>query len=88
MPLRLLPCVATRADPHPHLLLEWEAFAQLSTDRPVGVTRGAIPWTSIDRYAARHGIEAEDFDRFCRMIRAMDAAYLAYLKDKPPSATP
>jgi hypothetical protein len=84
----MLPCVVTRADPHQHLLLEWEAFDQLSTDRPVALTRGAIPWSSIDRYAARYGFEAEDFGRFCRMIRAMDAAYLAYLRDKPPSAKP
>jgi hypothetical protein len=28
----MLPCVATRTDPLSHLLLEWEAFAQLSTD--------------------------------------------------------
>ena len=38
----MLPCVATRTDPLSHLLLEWEAFAQLSTDRPVGLTRGAV----------------------------------------------
>ena len=82
----MLPCVATRTDPASHLLLEWEAFAQLSTDRPVGLTRGAIPWCSLDRYAARYRIEGEDFDRFCRLIRAMDAVYLAYLKDKPPDA--
>src|SRR5215468_5320837 len=82
----MLPCVATRTDPLSHLLLEWEAFAQLSTDRPVGLTRGAIPWSSIDRYAARHGIDGDDFNRFCALIRAMDAAYLAYFKDKQPSA--
>jgi hypothetical protein len=50
--------------------------------------RGAIPWSSIDRYAARHGIDSDDFNRFCALIRAMDAAYLAYFKDKPPSAQP
>jgi hypothetical protein len=88
VPLQLLPCVATRADPLSHLLLEWEAFVQLSTDRPVGLTRGAIPWSSIDRYSARHGIDGDDFNRFCALIRAMDAAYLAYFKDKPPSAQP
>jgi hypothetical protein len=59
-----------------------------SSSRPVALARGAIPWTSIDRYAARHGIEADGYDRFCRLIRAMDAAYLTYLKDKPPDAKP
>jgi hypothetical protein len=64
------------------------SFAQLSTDRPVGLTRGAISWSSIDRYAARHGIDGDDFNRFCALIRAMDPVYLAYLKDKQPGAPP
>jgi hypothetical protein len=79
-----MPCAATRADPLSHLLLEWEAFDQLSTGRPVGLTRGAIPWTSIDRYAARFAIEADDFSRFCRMIRAMDGALSALASGSGP----
>jgi hypothetical protein len=66
-----------RVDPDPHLLGVWNAFGQLTTDRPVGVTRGAIPWGSIDRYAARYGIEDDDFDDFVQLIRAMDAVWLA-----------
>jgi hypothetical protein len=31
------------------------AFRQLSTDRPAGFDRGAIPWRSLDAYAARYG---------------------------------
>jgi hypothetical protein len=54
----------------------------------VGLTRGAITWSSINRYAARHGINGDDFNRFCALIRAMDAAYLAYFKDKQPGAQP
>jgi hypothetical protein len=63
-------------------MFEWDAFAALSTDRPVGLDRGAIPWSSIDRYARRFGIEGDAFERFARLIRSMDAAYLSYLKDK------
>lgn len=38
---------------------------------------GAVPFSAIDRYAARYGIEdLEEFDRFRRMIRAQDRAYL------------
>lgn len=36
------------------------------------MTVARIPFTSIDRYAARHGINGEDFDVFRQMIRAMD----------------
>jgi hypothetical protein len=32
--------------------------------------------------------DPDDFNRFCALIRAMDAAYLAYFKDKPPDAQP
>jgi hypothetical protein len=38
----MLPCVATRTNPVSHLLLEWEAFAQLSTDCPAGSSRTII----------------------------------------------
>jgi hypothetical protein len=72
----------SRVDPFEHLLFEWEAFGALSTDRPVGFDRGAIPWSSIDRFAQRYAIEGDEFDRFCRLIRAMDSAYLAYFRDK------
>src|SRR5262245_46275308 len=67
VPPQMLPCVPTRAGPHQHFLHEWETFAQLSTDRPVGVTHGAIPWTSIGRHTARHGIAGDDFNRLCRL---------------------
>lgn len=86
MPLDQLPCVASRVDPFPHLMFEWEAFGALSTDRPVGLDRGAIPWSSIDRFARRYAIDDDAFDRFARLIRAMDAAYLAYFRDKKTDA--
>ena len=52
----------------------------LSTDRPAAFDRGAIPWRSIDAFAARYGLVGDDFDRFVRIIRAMDAAYLDYFR--------
>ena len=75
-----LPCVAARTDPAPHLLVEWEAFGALSTDRPVAMERGPIPWSAIDRFARRHHIDGDGFERFHRLIRAMDVAYLAYFR--------
>lgn len=69
----------------PHLLLYSEAFTDLSTDRPLGALGGAgpIPWTALDRYAARHGIDDLDaFERFRRMIRAQDGAYLKHMAEK------
>jgi len=82
-----LPCVANTLELPSHLSFEALAFRELSTDRPVGLDRGAIPWRSIDAYAARYGLVGDDFDRFVRIIRAMDAAYLDYFR-KPENSPP
>jgi hypothetical protein len=47
---------------------------------PAGFERGTIPWRSIDAYAARYGLVDDDFDRFVRIIRAMDGVYLDYFR--------
>lgn len=60
-----------------------DAFFELSTERPpsdVKVTGDkrelvvrALPFASIDRYAARFGInDVDEFTLFLRVIRAMD----------------
>lgn len=76
-----MPCIQAKTDLIAYLRPEWTAFWALSTDRPVGMAQGAIPWTSIDRYAARYGISNDEFDRFHDLIRALDAAFLSYKKD-------
>ncbi|WP_247362165.1 hypothetical protein [Bradyrhizobium sp. 156] len=86
VPLDSLPCVVSRVDLFPHLIFEAHAFRELSTDRPIGFDRSAIPWRSIDAFAARYGLVGDDFDRFAGIVRALDAAYLAHLKDKPADA--
>lgn len=63
----------------PHLTIWWNAFQELCTDRPVhmgGV--GAIPFTSLDRWARRHGLAGDDFEAFQAAMRAMDAAFRAH----------
>jgi hypothetical protein len=77
-PLEMLPCVATRPDLFGHLTFEWSAFRSLSTDRPIGLAMGPIPWSSIDRFAGRYDIAGDDFDRFSELIQAMDAAFRDY----------
>jgi len=61
-----------------HLEFEWHAFIELSNDRPVGMSIGAMPWSSIDRYGERHGIAGDEFDRFARLMREMDTAFLGW----------
>ena len=58
--------------------LEWVFFAffALSTCRDLGMSRGPIPWTAVDRYAARNRLTIDEFERFEFLIRELDAAYL------------
>lgn len=81
IPPSSLPCVAARVDLFSHLVPDAAAFAALSSDRPGGMDRGAIPWRSIHFYAERYGLVHDDFDRLARILRAMDAAYLAYFQN-------
>lgn len=85
--------LAERPDLWPHLHFYSSAFSQLSTERPLGAMGGcgAVPWSAIDRFAARYGIDDLDmFERFERLIRAQDRVYLADVaeraKNKPPSS--
>jgi hypothetical protein len=55
----------------------YRAFNDLSADRAVALGVGPIPWSSINAYAQRYGIDdSDEFDRFYLLIRALDAAYL------------
>lgn len=67
----------------------YEAYCQLATDRPAGLAAAAIPWSSLDRFAARAGIEGEAFDDFCFLVRVLDDEWTAVQADRskkdPPS---
>jgi hypothetical protein len=52
------------------------AFWELSSDRQIGMSAGPIPYTAIDRWAHRNGVEPEDFHVLLTVIRAMDAEWL------------
>lgn len=72
-------------DPEPHLFFEWEAFYSLSNDRQIGMGIGPIPWSAIDRYARRFGIDgADEFDAFAFLIRSMDGAFLRREAERKP----
>lgn len=71
-----------------HLTVEWEAFWELGTDRAPGPNgSGPIPFTAIDRWADRHGIDdAEEFDRFVALIRALDRVLLDHWAERRKAA--
>lgn len=63
----------------PHLRFYWDAFTTLGTDRSVGMAEGPIPFSAVDRYARRYGIDdIDDFDVFLRIMRGLDAEYLQF----------
>lgn len=66
----------------------WRAFWALSSDRQIGFGgAGPIQFTSLDRYAARYGIDGVDeFDRFTTLIRAMDGVFLERMSRKREGA--
>ena len=82
-----LKAVNARPEIEPHLKFVWAAFWELCHDRPVTMGgAGGIPFSSIDRYAARAGIDDPDhFARFLQLIRRMDAAYLPHVNKREGS---
>lgn len=53
------------------------AYDELIYDRPMGMTVGPIPWSSIDRWAVRNGVGNDEFNTLVNHIRAMEnAVYL------------
>lgn len=75
--------LATQPKLAEHLGFAWQAFNRLNGDRAISeFGQRPIPFSSIDAYARRFGIDdRDDFDRFCDLIRALDAAFLNW---KPP----
>lgn len=54
----------------------WEAFWELGTERQIGMAEGPIPANAIRE--AAHGLSRDEADGFRRVMRAMDAIYLAH----------
>lgn len=59
----------------------------LSADRPLAIgfgvaVIGQIPFAALCSFAERFGIEANEFDRFVRVLRKVDAAIVDELNEK------
>jgi hypothetical protein len=55
-----------------------EAFWTLSTCRSLGMAYGPIPWTAIDYFSQRRGLDDTSALIFTQVIREMDSAFLAW----------
>lgn len=76
---QIIPDLKSRVDPAPHLVVHWNAFWELSTERQIGMGLGPIPWTAIVAYARELRFDDDDErERFRGLIRAMDGEYLKW----------
>lgn len=58
------------------------AFSDLNTCRPSAFDVAPIPWTTAREYATHHGLDADTFDIFWRVIREMDREYMLHEQEK------
>jgi len=65
----------------------YNAFLDLSTDRPVGFGEGPIPWSSIECYADAFRLRDLDREDLHFHVRSLDKAYLKFKADKASSKT-
>lgn len=66
----------------PGLALFYLAFQDLSSERQVGQSLGAIPWTAIDQYCTRYEIEGEQYEDMQYHVARLDRAYLEWYAAK------
>ena len=74
--------IANRPTLNDGLFFYWQAFADLSSDRSLGMAEGPIPWSAMDRYGYRHDIWGDEFDRLVYIIRGLDSEYLKIRANK------
>lgn len=71
----------------PGLELYHTAFFELTSDRHgIHQTEGPIPWTAMDRWATRHGLDDDAFDDLVYLLGRMDEVYLKFKAEKMASA--
>ena len=74
--------IANAPELAPGLGLYFGAFFDLTTCRAQGWSQGPIPWTAIDRYAEANGFLGEQRVDLFHHVRAMDAGYLAWARER------
>lgn len=63
---------------HTYLLPLWNAWHDLHTSRPIGMAACGLPWGELSAWCQDHEIGGEARLRVIRLLRAMDATYLAF----------
>lgn len=64
----------------------WNAWHELAHGRQIGMAASGIPWSEMSRYCEDHGVHREQRLRWCRLIQAMDTAWLGEIHKKGDDA--
>lgn len=64
------------------------AYSTLSSDRNVGFDEGRIPWTAVNDYSLRYGLDDYELDILWDLICAMDTEYLDFRSRKHKNKEP
>ena len=64
------------------LIPTWQAWKALHLTRSVGMRVCGLSWSELSRYAEDHEMHGEERRRFCRIMLAVDEAYLDDLARK------
>lgn len=78
--------VAEPDDLYPDLIPVWNAWHELHTSRPIGMTAGGVPWSEQSRWCEDNGVHGERRRRWVRLLRAMDCAYLRHTAEAKGAA--
>lgn len=69
-----------------NLELYWRAFQDLSTERQIGMAVGNIPWSAIEKYGEKLGMDADGIETLHYHIRNLEAADHEYEKSQDKKA--
>lgn len=68
------PAIEDRPTLLPGLDFYFTAYRELRYDRPIGMTLGPIPWSSVVRWGELHGLDVDEIGDLEHCIRAMEGA--------------
>ncbi|WP_459208452.1 phage tail assembly chaperone [Aurantiacibacter arachoides] len=75
--------LATQPPLHEISVFYWNAFIELNSERPIGMSgSGLIPLTAIRAYAQDYDLDRQEYETFKRIIGAVDNRRQRLIDDK------
>lgn len=73
----------TRPSPNAESLFWWEAFWELSSERPVGMGIAPIPGSAIRAFIRDHDLDEDMASMLLRLVRKLDGIFMKLAVQKP-----